>query len=264
MSQPRDRQSAPSHSGEFYVNYLPVPSSLAALLRLVVAILLTFIAGLAGVWSESRHNAGGGTWDDAQIQTFSGQIIASPYAMLLPNAPDARPMLIVEAGKHGGGQRALPLLGQSVSIRGTRLHRDGREMLELDPSPDAITAAPAKDPPAVAQALAATAVPRSRGRITLRGEIVDSKCYLGAMKPGDGKTHKACASLCVRGGIPPMLVSTQPDGTLRFTLLADEHGEPLSDQVLPLVADPIEVQGDLVSVGGVECLRVRVSDIRRL
>ncbi|MDX2119111.1 MAG: hypothetical protein SFY96_13105 [Planctomycetota bacterium] len=258
MSPPRERQAAPSHPDEFYVNYLLVPSSLAALLRILVAILLTFIAGLAGVWSESRRNAGGGTWDDAQIQTFSGQIIAIPYAMLLPDAPDARPLLIVEAGKHGGGQRALPLLGKSVSIRGTRLHRDGREMLELDPSPDAITAAPATVSPA------ATAAPRSLGRIALRGEIVDSKCYLGAMKPGDGKTHKACASLCVRGGIPPMLVSTLPDGTLRFTLLADEHGEPISDQILPLVADPVEVQGDLVSIGGVECLRVRVSDIRRL
>lgn len=43
--------------------------------------------------------------------------------------------------------------------------------------------------------------------VTLDGELVDSKCYLGTMKPGDGKTHKSCAILCLRGGIPPLFVS---------------------------------------------------------
>ena len=38
--------------------------------------------------------------------------------------------------------------------------------------------------------------------VTLKGEIIDPKCYLGAMKPGGGKTHKACAMRCIAGGIP--------------------------------------------------------------
>ena len=29
----------------------------------------------------------------------------------------------------------------------------------------------------------------SRIRLWLRGEIVDAKCHLGGMNPGDGKTH---------------------------------------------------------------------------
>jgi hypothetical protein len=60
--------------------------------------------------------------------------------------------------------------------------------------------------------------------IEVRGEIVDSKCFLGVMVPGSGKTHKDCASLCLRGGIPPALyvrdqsgqiVALAPDGTIR-------------------------------------------------
>ena len=60
-------------------------------------------------------------------------------------------------------------------------------------------------------------MPTSLGVATLRGEIVDSKCYLGAMKPGDQKTHKACATLCIRGGIPPVLVERLPGGGTRCT-----------------------------------------------
>jgi hypothetical protein len=29
--------------------------------------------------------------------------------------------------------------------------------------------------------------------MTLTGEIVDSKCYLGVMNPGQGKVHRDCA-----------------------------------------------------------------------
>ena len=46
---------------------------------------------------------------------------------------------------------------------------------------------------------------RAIGEVTLVGEVVDPKCWLGDMKPGDGKAHAACARLCMEGGIPPML-----------------------------------------------------------
>ena len=36
--------------------------------------------------------------------------------------------------------------------------------------------------------------------------LVASGRFDGAMKPGDGKTHKGCAALCLRGGIPPALM----------------------------------------------------------
>jgi hypothetical protein len=41
------------------------------------------------------------------------------------------------------------------------------------------------------------------GLVKLTGEIVDSKCFLRVIAPGSGKTHKECASLRLRGGIPP-------------------------------------------------------------
>ena len=47
-------------------------------------------------------------------------------------------------------------------------------------------------------------------RVMLRGEIVDSKCYLGVMNPGEGTVHRDCAARCLSGGLPPMLVVRSP------------------------------------------------------
>ena len=47
------------------------------------------------------------------------------------------------------------------------------------------------------------------GAVTLTGEIVDSKCFLGVMNPGNLKPHKACAIRCISGGIASHKLSTR-------------------------------------------------------
>lgn len=78
---------------------------------------------------------------------------------------------------------------------------------------------------------------------------MDSKCYLGAMKPGDGKAHKACAILCVSGGIPPVLIYLDSTGKRRSSLLTDPTGGPVNDHVLPLIGEPIEIRGTPGTLG---------------
>ena len=73
------------------------------------------------------------------------------------------------------------------------------------------------------------APPEPLGRWRLIGEICDCKCHLGAMRPGDGLAHKACANLCISSGAPPIFV-TQEDGAVAgetFLLMADQDGGPL-------------------------------------
>jgi hypothetical protein len=88
------------------------------------------------------------------------------------------------------------------------------------------------------------------------------------MKPGDGKTHKACATLCIRGGIPPMFASPQPGGQTRQYLIVKANGEPLDsttlEAILPYVADPVEVTGTVELQAGRWLLRLNPADIRRL
>lgn len=77
---------------------------------------------------------------------------------------------------------------------------------------------------------------------TLVGEIVDTKCYLGAMKPGRGKPHRDCASLCIRGGIPAALLVRTENGERRLVHLVS-LGRPVGAEVLDFVGPPVEVTG---------------------
>ena len=80
---------------------------------------------------------------------------------------------------------------------------------------------------------------------TFVGEIVDTKCYLGAMKPGRGKPHRDCASLCIRGGIPAALLVRTENGERRLVHLLDERGQPMGTEVLDWVGQPVAVSGIL-------------------
>ena len=83
------------------------------------------------------------------------------------------------------------------------------------------------------------------------------------MKPGGGKTHKACAALCISGGIPPMFVTRDTAKNETFYLLVTAEGKPANDLVLPLVGDPVEVSGRVEQQGDLLLLFVTNEGIRR-
>lgn len=245
---------------ELYVGYLPVPARQQRFLRIAVPAALWAMAIASFVIARSQRDPGPAVWDDAKARTFTGIVAARPYPMLYADdRGDGNPgiLLLVEVGKHGG-QRAAPVDGKRATISGWLIHRDGRQMLEMEPGDAAIKPEPAGRgrvdlPPA-----------RSLGRVTLRGEIVDSKCFVGVMKPGEGKTHKECATLCISGGLPPMLITRDAGGTTTYYLLTDPSGGPLDRAAFPLIADPVELSGDLELQGGLLRLRVAAHDIHRL
>jgi hypothetical protein len=246
--------------GDLYVGYLPVPARQKRFLRVAVPAALWLVAIASVVIAISQPDPGRGEWETGRARTFEGILVARPYPTLFADdRGDGRPgaLLLAATGKHGVGDRAAGRDGQRVALSGWLLRRDGRRLLELEPRDDAIVvldARPASTPPA----------PAPMGRVTLRGEIVDSKCYLGAMKPGSGRTHKECATLCVMGGIPPMLLTRDARGARVFYLLCDPSGGALEHAAFPFIADPVEVTGDLEEAGGMLRLKVRAVDIRRL
>jgi hypothetical protein len=63
--------------------------------------------------------------------------------------------------------------------------------------------------------------------VTGCGEIVDSKCFLGVMNPGEGTVHCDCARVCLRGGIPPMLLIRGARAEEALVLLVDAAGAPV-------------------------------------
>jgi len=242
----------PAPNDPFYVGYLPVPPRHLRFVRRLVWLLLIWIIALGVLIAARMRPAGDAIWHTAAERTWTGTIALEPYPMLIPD-DGSDPLLIVEMAKHGAHPRVAPLNNHSAEIRGYLLERDGRRIIELAPDDTALTG---RGPvPRVPPEPGPPAIPA-----TLTGEIVDGKCYLGAMKPGDGITHKSCATLCVRGGLPPMLVSVE-NGRPVFRLLLVDGSTTLAEPVLALIAEQVRVEGELTEINGLPVIRTNAADI---
>lgn len=240
----------------FYVGYLPLPSGLGVVLIAVVASLIAGLGGVVAAVALTQRDPGPAVWE-ATRQTFVGTIHTTPYPILVLDVPNdaGGTLLIVEQGKFAADDRFVGLDGQRVSVVGTVLTRDTRQLLELTADPVRVV------PGAGTGELTRQPI----GPVRLAGEIMDSKCYLGAMKPGDGATHRACASLCIAGGIPPMLVTRDAAGAASYYLLTDEAGGPANGLVAGAIGVPVEVSGRLERLGDeLVVIRVGASGIRKL
>jgi hypothetical protein len=224
----------PPRDDPFFIGWLPVPRA-NRVYQLGIAIFAVQIAlATALLFAGRQSSPGAGVWDDTP-QTVEGVVYASPYPMIRVRGELVRTILLVTTGKLGAAARVQPFDGRSVRVTGTMLHRDGRHMMELADGDDGV------QPTSMSEAEFRTLCrgePIDLGEVTLVGEIVDSKCYLGGMKPGAGKTHKGCAVLCLRGGVPPMLVTRGS-----YYLVIGPDGGPAGEAILPFVGDPIRVTG---------------------
>jgi hypothetical protein len=273
MSQSAQAQRDPQAADRdaFYIGWEPTPKKYARFLRPIIVALLLVTGGVAAGVAYLQQDPGTGHWDTENVRTFDGIVFTRPYAMIRvpgdkPGDPP-RTMLLVEDGKFGALPRVEEFVhgkadGVAVRVTGTILHRNGRWMLELaegEKGMRRLTAAEeARLPPLGWPA------PEVLGEnVTLKGEIIDPKCYLGAMKPGGGKTHKACAMLCISGGVPPMLVTRDAARNETFYLLATEGGGVANEEVLDFVADPIEVSGRLERHGDLLVFRIAADGVRR-
>ncbi len=234
----------PKTHDELYVGYQKTaPPASARFTRRVVGLLFVLAALVATAATFDQGPFADSVFEFGIEREFEGALVETPFPVLridrskLPaGAPDVPDYLLVSAGKHGAQQEVQGYAGQRVRLRGSLIYGSAGAMIEVVSgsitglgSATGNSGNPGGDP---------------LGEMTLRGEIVDSKCFLGVMKPGQGKTHRSCASLCIRGGIPPALVVRgQPVGGARLLLLVDSEGRALNDRVLGWVAQPIELTG---------------------
>jgi len=235
----------------FFVGWEPcAPAGLRGFLVVVVLVLLAG-AGLLGVaLSASIDDPGGGSFDwAAGEQTLRGTITPLPYPLLFlpPSArhPAGHAVLLSGEGKRGVAL-APGLAGRMVEASGLMLKRGSIDMLQLNDAPGLRAAAGEAAPPA--------AVPLGRWRMV--GEICDGKCWTGAMRPGAGLAHKACAGLCLAGEIPPVLVTTAPVAGASFLLLAGADGGPMPAALRPLVGERISLEGEVERRDDLLVLRV--------
>lgn len=235
---------------DFYVGYLPqAPSILARFVRRAVVGLGLLAVTLALVFALAQHPFANSNFEFGKVRTFEGVIAARPYPELLVTRPGLASQgrdsqyLLVAPGKHGADSLVATFDGQAVRLQGQLIYRDGSTMLEV--TPGSIV------PGGGAVANRET---RELGEITVRGEIVDSKCYLGVMNPGSGKVHRDCAARCLSGGIPPLFVS---ESTGDQYLLVGTDGEAIRrDALREFIAEPITLHGEVLMQGETRLLRI--------
>jgi len=187
-----------------------------------------------------------------EYREYSGVIEEWPYPILLTSDSS---FLLVAPGKHGLSAVVKGLQGMSIRLKGSLIERGPDRMLEVLPGS-------MQDTPPLHVRNASE--PIDLGSVRLRGEIVDSKCYLGVMNPGNGKVHRDCAVRCISGGAPPAFVARDASGDTRTLLLVGPDGRALNQDVLPFVAEPLEISGKLVRSGSILVLKADPARFRRL
>jgi len=241
---------------DFFVGYFPMTGGQRRFLWGAVAVFLlaVFAAGASAAWFQ--RNPGLGLERYRTGETLEGVLVDRPYPMLrVLDGERVRHVLLVTGSKRVWTPPASAF-GTGVALRGNLLERDGSRMLEVF-GREPVTLESLERLRAVA--------PEGADDVTLVGEIVDSKCYFGRMRPGGGRTHRACAQLCIAGGIPPVLVTRDAEGREWHYLLASEEGGSVARAVLPYVSEPVRVRGSLSRIGDdLRIVRIDPSEIERL
>lgn len=245
---------------EFYMNYAPIPPSYRRFLLQFMPLLLIGVV-LFAVFLPFVHDQ----YNSGKIQgrrELEGLLVAEPVPHLVvprlgdvsSNVPFSR-YVMSSTGKTAPRQPVLDLLGQWVKLTGIVVSRNQLSVIA------AISAEPIDPPPGI------TINPNEGtdlGEYTLTGEILDSKCYPGIMKPGQSKTHRACAIRCISGGVPAVFRVQNNRTDVMYFVLADEQGQAVNDRILDLVADPVQITGEVIQYDDMFVIRADPATYERV
>ncbi len=243
-----------SREPAFFVGYLPAPRGLRAFLW-VVSVALVVGAGVLGYsFGTAQDDPGLGAFRfDWGRQTVTGVIELTPEPVLRVTIGNdriaaGRTLVMSAGGKAGVINRAGPLAGRLVIASGVLLDRAGFDLLQLRGGTNGLRAVAGGEAPRLDN--------EPLGRWKLVGEISDGKCLAGAMRPGTGLAHKACANLCLIGGTPPMFYTEQPFQGSRALLIVGPDGTAMPDHLFDNVAQLVSIEGEVSRRGDLLVLAV--------
>jgi hypothetical protein len=250
---------------EFYIGWeAKAAPGIGKAARQIVLVLVLLTSAASVLFALSQRMIGASVFEWGSHKTFSGILQTTPHPhLLVPRPGDAGGLsrfsayYLVAPWKFGLKREAITSLdGKYVTLKGTLIYRGNQTMVETKPewiqAMEGVAA-----PGAVPQAI-------PLGKQTLVGEIVDSKCFLGVMNPGQLTPHRACAIRCISGGVPPVLLVRQKDGPPIYLLLVSAEGKPVNKQVLERVAEPLQITGEIERQGELLILRADPATYRRL
>ncbi len=248
---------------EFYIGWeskAPLRVGKALRKAVVTQLFLVLLVSVSLAVSQRMICASAFEW--GTHKDFPGILLTKPYPHLLvqrPGQTDGQSHFstyyLVATWKFGLDPTAIASLnGKPVALKGTLIYRGNQTMIETKPEwIQANHKSPASELPQTI----------TLGKQTLIGEIVDSKCFLGVMNPGQLTPHRACAVRCISGGCPPVFLVQPNDGPPIYLLLVSAEGKPVNQQILDKVAEPLEIGGEVERQGELLILKADPSTYRR-
>lgn len=249
----------PAAADPFFVGYFKkVPVSLRDFALTVGLVIVMGLAALALLLPFGTVDPGAGRYaNDLRGGTLTGVIDPLPYPILrVPATAEAPARAVLLGGQTKvGAQGRAKVDAPFIEVGGVFVRRGEMDMLLMGRNGKPAANPPTGFVPTPAQDL---------GRWRLTGEICDGKCYAGAMRPGRGLAHKACANLCVTVGLPPVLVMELPVEGMTVVLLAGQDGGPLPRAMLDFTALPVQIEGQLERRDDLLIFRVDESSVRKM
>jgi len=237
------------NSSEFYIGWQSkAPKSFAKHVKRVVLILFPVALIIAYLLSTSQKKFSTASFEFGKLTKVKGIYYSNPVPMLkvFDKKDLAISILLVGYGKQGAEtaimelekEKGVSLNGKEVTLKGTLIYGDGKTLLQVDKNDNPIVNIGAESTVQLHQ--------KDLGTQTIRGEIVDPKCYFGVMKPGEGKVHRDCAIRCILGGIPPVLHVQNAFGESNYYLIVGPNGEKINETVQDLVAEPVSIEAKVI------------------
>jgi len=246
---PPSPQGKESEERAFYIGWMPkAPATFAKHVKRVLLILFPVALIVAYLLATSQKKFSTANFEFGKLTEVKGVYYNNPIPMLKVVDKNNLSITIplVGYGKHGAEtaimelekEKGISLNGKEVTLKGTLIHGDGKTLLQVDKNDNPIVNIGAESTIQLQQ--------KDLGTQTIRGEIIDPKCYFGVMKPGEGKVHRDCAIRCILGGIPPVLHVQNEKGESNYYLIVGPNGEKINETVQDLVAEPVSIEARVV------------------
>jgi hypothetical protein len=256
-------ESVPQPHDEFYIGYEErMAPGIARRVVRAVAILAGGTAVSIAVWLFAQQPLPVARFEFGVVRPVAGVLLKAPYPSL---EVDGRRVWLVGPGKFGADQLLEKTPDGPSLLEGSAIQRGHTHMLEAA----AVKTRSASTPNAYRAGSESTpngfridSESTLNEFVRLTGEIVDSKCFLGVMNPGEGTVHRDCARRCLSGGIPPMLVVRDGRGREELVVLISSEGKAVGRALAAIAGRPVVVTGRLARNGDQYVLYAEPADYR--
>lgn len=237
------------NNSEFYIGWMAkAPKLIAKHVKIVLLILFPVALIIGYLLATHQKKFSTANFEFGKMTELTGIYYNKPVPLLKVYDKNREPITIplVGYGKHGAEtaimevekEKKVSLNGKELTLKGTLIYGDGKTILQIDKNNKPVVN--------IVSGSTYSVIEKDLGTHTIRGEIIDPKCYFGVMKPGEGKVHRDCAIRCILGGIPPVLHVQNEKGESNYYLIVGPNGEKMNEAVQDVVAEPVSIEAKIV------------------